>query len=506
MNSASSDPGRGDRALCVLATVLVGLGIALRLYDYWQDPSLWFDETALMLNVLSRNYADLLGPLDHGQCGPPLFLWLEKALVEMCGDRPWVWRLPALMASCLSLLVLHGLCRRVLPPAGAAWAVAFLAFSDRMRWHTVEVRPYTMDVLVTVCLLAAWSWTDRWSAARRAALFALAAPPILLLSYPSIFVHAGLAIMLLLQLGSSPNWKCRSFTLGCLSYGLFLAVVTLTSLWLIRGPVQAQREGLVAAGFSWEERMLTWEFGWASLMWPITALSGVLRYCLGPTGKPLILLAAVGAIVMIRAGHARLVALMLATLAAAMSAAAFHRYPCGYCRTMLFITPAAAILVGVAIPVLFRQSLRLACDGRIRTSLRIGCAAAGLGGLVYGLVPLIFALYHVAHPWPRYNAREAASYILSHRQADEHVVLCLERGVSSTDMAYFCRGRGATMSCHLDDLHAGPSSRYWLAFTLPWGQRSFDQLIHQGHWHIRDRQVIGQILIVLIQSQASPGA
>jgi hypothetical protein len=503
--ASPSGQGNRDRTLRVLAVALVGLGIALRLYEYWQDPSLWFDETALILNVLSKSYADLLGPLDNGQCGPPLFLWLEKALVEIGGDRPCVWRFPALMTSCLSLVLLHAFCRRVFPPSGTAWAVAFLAFSDRMLWHTVEVRPYTMDAFVTVCLLTAWSWTNRWSVAQRAALFALAAPLILPFSYPSIFVYAGLAVALLLQLVSAPEWKCRSFALGCLGYGLFLATVTLTSLWLIRGPVQAQREGLIAAGFSWEERMLPWEFGWASLMWPIHAMSGVLRYCLGPTGKPLIFLATIGAIVMIRAGHVRLVALMLSPLAASMIAAAFHRYPCGYCRMSLFIAPAAAIFVGAAIPVLFRQSLRLASDRRIWASLRIGCAGAGMGLAIYSLVPLIFSLYHVARPWPRFDCREAASYVLSHRQADERIVICFEQGVPSTDMAYFCRACDATMQCRLDDLHDASPSRYWLTFKLPWGEKPFDEFLHQGQWHIHDRRVIGQILVVLIES-ASPRA
>ena len=74
---------------------LVALGLALRGYHYFREPSMWHDEAAVAVNVLNRGYADLLGPLTFHEAAPPLFLWLEKAVCRRsatassrCGCRP----------------------------------------------------------------------------------------------------------------------------------------------------------------------------------------------------------------------------------------------------------------------------------------------------------------------------------------------------------------------------------------------------------------------------------
>jgi Dolichyl-phosphate-mannose-protein mannosyltransferase len=196
---SSQDGAAARRRLQLLAVVVLTAGLCLRLYHYLSDPSIWFDEAVLMLNVEGKGYAGLLGPLDDAANGPPLFLWLEKGLLTALGDHPWAWRLPAVTASCLGLLLFFFVARRVLSPAGLVWAVGLFALSDRVLWHTVEVRPYTIDALVAVGVLAAWLWTEGWPAARRILLFAALSPFLLCLSYPAAFVSAGPALLLLVS-------------------------------------------------------------------------------------------------------------------------------------------------------------------------------------------------------------------------------------------------------------------------------------------------------------------
>src|SRR5215471_14779449 len=64
----------------------LAVGLGLRLYHYLRDPAMWHDEAALVLNVLDKSYAGLLGPLSFSEAAPPLFLWLEKALAGLLGD------------------------------------------------------------------------------------------------------------------------------------------------------------------------------------------------------------------------------------------------------------------------------------------------------------------------------------------------------------------------------------------------------------------------------------
>ena len=77
--------------------VWIALGLGFRSYHYVRDPSMWHDEAAVVLNILGKSYAELLGPLAHGGNGPPLFLWamaLESWLaVRKC--KSWAtWKPP----------------------------------------------------------------------------------------------------------------------------------------------------------------------------------------------------------------------------------------------------------------------------------------------------------------------------------------------------------------------------------------------------------------------------
>src|SRR5438094_2922821 len=50
---------------------LVALGLGLRVYHYARNPSMWHDEAALVLNVLSKGFHELLGPLLFAEASPP---------------------------------------------------------------------------------------------------------------------------------------------------------------------------------------------------------------------------------------------------------------------------------------------------------------------------------------------------------------------------------------------------------------------------------------------------
>ncbi len=72
---------------------LVLLGLALRLFHYLRNPSVWHDEAALVLNVLGKSFRELLGPLWFSEAAPPLFLWIEKVVTHTLGDGTYALRL-----------------------------------------------------------------------------------------------------------------------------------------------------------------------------------------------------------------------------------------------------------------------------------------------------------------------------------------------------------------------------------------------------------------------------
>src|SRR5919199_746314 len=90
---------RAARPVPWLAFALA-LGLGLRAYHYLSNPTIWHDEAALILNVLSKGFAELLGPLFYSEAGPPLFLWLERAAVLALGNSTFALRLLPFLASC----------------------------------------------------------------------------------------------------------------------------------------------------------------------------------------------------------------------------------------------------------------------------------------------------------------------------------------------------------------------------------------------------------------------
>jgi hypothetical protein len=117
------------------------LGLMLRLVQYLLNHTIWYDEAVLLANVLGKDYFRLLGPLDYEVAAPPLFLWGLRTIALLFGDHPYVWRFPPFAISCLTLLLMTVLARRVLPPAPAALLVGLVAFSDGFVWLGCNVKP-----------------------------------------------------------------------------------------------------------------------------------------------------------------------------------------------------------------------------------------------------------------------------------------------------------------------------------------------------------------------------
>src|SRR5207237_8992991 len=101
------EPGaRLTRRLWMLTGLVLALGLGLRVYHYARNPSMWHDEAALVLNVLSKGFDELLGPLLFTEAAPPLFLWLERAVALTLVDGTYALRLVPFLASCAALLLL----------------------------------------------------------------------------------------------------------------------------------------------------------------------------------------------------------------------------------------------------------------------------------------------------------------------------------------------------------------------------------------------------------------
>lgn len=244
----------------IVAWTAIILGFAARTWALSQRGSLWLDEAALALNVMTRGFGELLAPLDWGQAAPVGFLWLERA-VAWHAESPETWlRLVPWLAGVSLPWLLWQLGRRTFGTgAGALAAVAGAGSLLALRYST-EAKPYASDAMVAAALMLMTLHVRESPHARRRWL-ALGAASVLgvACSLPAIFVVLTVAVVLLGDTASRTSRAARR--VGLPSFAVTLAVLAL--LWFTSYRAGAASEALRAY--------------WAPVMLDITADDRVVR-------------------------------------------------------------------------------------------------------------------------------------------------------------------------------------------------------------------------------------
>ena len=146
-----------SRRVVVASWLLVALGAAARLEQFWFCRSLRYDEGSLALNLVERSFVRLLEPLDSMQAAPVGFLWLERLAVLCFGDGERALRLFPLICGIGALAMFRTLAMRWLAPPVALLAVALFAFNEDLIAHSNDVKQYSTDACATVAILLAAS-------------------------------------------------------------------------------------------------------------------------------------------------------------------------------------------------------------------------------------------------------------------------------------------------------------------------------------------------------------
>ncbi len=175
--------------------LLLALGAEIRLRQFFGSRSLWLDEALIARSLVSRDYVGLVAePLQGEQAGPVLWLWSTRLSLDLFGDGERPLRLVSLLAGLATLLLTWRLARRLLPSPLVPLAVGLVALSPSLVYFSNEVKPYALDVAVVLALvlLALRLRGDvRW--------LALAGAVAVWASFASVFVLAGLSLVLVLQ-------------------------------------------------------------------------------------------------------------------------------------------------------------------------------------------------------------------------------------------------------------------------------------------------------------------
>jgi hypothetical protein len=391
---------RVDRWLIWLTVV----GVALRVWQYVGNPSLWMDELLLTRNILDRSsWALMAGPLADYQVAPRGFLLTEKVVLAALGPSEYGLRLFPFLCSVVGLIAFWRVARRVLDGFAPAIALALFATAAPLIAYTSQVKQYSTDVAVAVLLLWLALGLEGSAVSTRRALWSGFAGMIAVwFSQPAVFVLAGLGASLALR-----AWPHRSSADGrrLAALGPTLALWSASALASIlaglAGTGPATRDALRqywAAGFPPAPPGLALEMRWPFHQVKDLLGSGwasSLGYLYPGIFVAFIL---VGYLVLWRRRPGATM-LIVAPVGVALAAAAANQYPFSD-RLILFLVPGFLLAIAAGIEWI-----------RERASSILG----GFG-LIVALPPIALALIPVLTTLPVYQF-ENVKPVLSHLQA-----------------------------------------------------------------------------------------
>jgi hypothetical protein len=187
------------RMLRLVAAGAVLLGVALRLWLYLENRSLWLDPAMLALNVIGKDPGQLLQRLDMNQAAPAGFLLASKAVGSLCDYSEYSLRLLPLAFGIAALVFFVGLSVRLLGPVRAPLAYVPLATGSTAIFYSAEFRPQSADLCwaVIVLFVSHQVLARKWSLSAIVA-FAAVATVAQWFSFPVAFVVAGSGVALVL--------------------------------------------------------------------------------------------------------------------------------------------------------------------------------------------------------------------------------------------------------------------------------------------------------------------
>lgn len=219
-----------------ITTFFLFLGIALRLWQYLANSSLWIDEAALARNIIERRPQDLLGSLDYAQLAPVGFVLLQKAVTSLFGSSEYVLRAFPLICGVASLFLFQAAARRILSGWALPFAIGLFSVGIPFIYFSSQVKQYSSDIAVALLLLVlALDLRSDGVSRRRATWLGIAGLLLGWISQTALFVMVGIGTALLIQV-----WGRRDRQ-------AIQALTIIGALWLVTGvSVVAHSVGSVA--------------------------------------------------------------------------------------------------------------------------------------------------------------------------------------------------------------------------------------------------------------------
>jgi len=183
----------------LIAFIVMGVGIALRVKMFLMNRSLFIDEANLAINIFDRGYLELLQPLSREQFVPPIFLWFTEFISRFIGATEYAVRLYPLICGILAIPLFYRITNKLQHPWFALYPLVVFCFNDFVVKYSVTFKQYSSDVLVTLLFLAMALHYTSMNTGKRFLFWLLAGMGAIWLSMPVVFILSGVGIYYLVN-------------------------------------------------------------------------------------------------------------------------------------------------------------------------------------------------------------------------------------------------------------------------------------------------------------------
>lgn len=463
--TVDSAPDR-TRLFARLSWIAVGAAIACYLVHYLGGRSLWLDEIMVALNIKYLSFEELRGKLHYDQVAPIGWLYLERIAYNLTGNLEYGLRSVSLLAAVGAAVLFRQTVFKALPPIGAFCATAIFAFSGVLVRYAVEVKPYMVDVALSVAAL--WCAVSLLKASRlttlSAGVFALVGFAIVLASFSAVYVLAVAGGVVFLRFALERRWASVAVLAGIAAAWLSLFAFLLLTIYLpnLQGtelteggasrffaragyaPIPPASASDIVWYFSWAERFI--EFLFSREAWfPAALLIGLGVFGFIRRDWPLVALG-IGPVLMMLIGSS------------------FGILP-AYERLTLFTAPGLILMAGAGAAYVTRLSRDVGIPAILLTSLVVAGSAGYLfGNLVKTSPP--FAQHHLAPAFMalKQNLRPGDKVFIPNMALPAWVAYRERFGLGAVTPIEGVTP-GIEWECTIRDMvEGGEAGRYWIVY------------------------------------------
>jgi len=173
-------------AYCAALLFVMLFGVFLRINAYLMNPSMWYDEVSLALNVDKNVF---LPPLLNNQSAPFLFLVLAK-ICSIFSHSNFSYRFIPFISGVISIPIFYIFAKNwIKSKFGLVLALLIFCINFRLIYFSREFKPYAVDVLIFMLAIICYFKIDFRKINLKTYVLSGAAYALLpLLSFPSLFV------------------------------------------------------------------------------------------------------------------------------------------------------------------------------------------------------------------------------------------------------------------------------------------------------------------------------